>query len=458
MKHFLIALIIAAFITPFFYNGYAFSSPKKAFSLSEGNNKSQQKAVSAYDFLHSIGVCVHIQHGFDAKRIAPLLKYVGVRNVRDAADGNYDMSGLLLLHREANVGIVFGPGSGARDGCIEATIKAAHELHDAGALIAIEGPNEPNNFGGVVYNGEKGGGNLSWLPVAKMQRDLYSAVKNDATLKKYPVYSSSEMGAQTDNCGLQFLEIPNNAKTLMPAGTKYADYANCHNYMYHPSWTGAPHDNQVWNASDPSPACRADGLYSNFGNTWNKGFEGYEQHILDSLPRVTTETGVRVADCNGMITESIQAHNYMNVYLAQFTRGWDKTFIYEFIDDGDGAFGFYHGYYITKRMAADCLHNLTSILNDEHPAKHLQNFNYSINPLPETVHNLLMQKSNGSLWIVVWGERVKGTDEIQVTLPSPHNINIYDPVEGTFPIKTIENASIIPLSVSDGPLILELKH
>lgn len=99
MKHFLIALIIAAFITPFFYNGYAFSSPKKAFSLSEGNNKSQQKAVSAYDFLHSIGVCVHIQHGFDAKRIAPLLKYVGVRNVRDAADGNYDMSGLLLLHR-----------------------------------------------------------------------------------------------------------------------------------------------------------------------------------------------------------------------------------------------------------------------------------------------------------------------------------------------------------------------
>lgn len=425
----------------------------------ERGDAAPRQAAAAWDFLNSIGVCVHIQHGDDAARIAPLLRYAGVRNVRDAADGNYDMSGLLLLHREAGVGVVFGPGSGARDGCVEATVRAARELHAAGALVAVEGPNEPNNFGGVVYGGEAGGRELSWLPVARMQRDLYAAVKGDPELKGYPVYSSSEMGAQTDDCGLQFLEIPEGAQCLMPAGTRYADYANCHNYMYHPSWPGAPHDNQVWNAADPTPECRADGLYGNFGRTWRQGFEGYAQGQLDTLPRVTTETGVRVGDCDGAITESVQAHNYMNVYLAQFARGWSKTFIYEFIDDGDGRFGFYGSDYTTKRMAADCLHNLTSILHDDRPARRLPDLGYEIAPQPATVHDLLLAKSDGSLWLVVWGERVEGGDVVTVRLPRRYGrIAVYDPVEGTEPLRTERRADEVVLTVSDGPLIVELRR
>lgn len=417
-----------------------------------------RRTARAWDFLNSIGVCLHIQHGDDAARIAPLLRYTGVRNVRDAADGNYDMSGLLLVHREAGVGVVFGPGSGARDGCVESTLRAARELHEAGALVAIEGPNEPNNFGGVTYGGEAGGRELSWLPVARMQRDLYAAVKADADLRQYPVYSSSEMGAQSDNCGLQFLEIPEGAGTLMPAGTRYADYANCHNYMYHPSWPGAPHDNQVWNAADPTPECHADGLYGNFGRTWRRGFEGYAQGQLDTLPRVTTETGVRVGDCDGAVTESVQAHNYMNVYLAQFARGWAKTFIYEFIDDGDGRFGFYGSDYTTKRMAADCLHNLTTILHDEAPARRLPRFDYAIEPQPATVHDLLLVKGDGSLWLVVWGERVEGEDTVTVRLPRRmRRIAVYDPVEGVEPLQRLERTDEVRLTVSDGPLIVELR-
>ena len=417
-----------------------------------------RRMARAWDFLNSIGVCLHIQHGDDAARIAPLLRYTGVRNVRDVADGNYDMSGLLLVHREAGVGVVFGPGSGARDGCVESTLRAARELHEAGALVAVEGPNEPNNFGGVTYGGEAGGRELSWLPVARMQRDLYAAVKADADLRQYPVYSSSEMGAQSDNCGLQFLEIPEGAGTLMPAGTRYADYANCHNYMYHPSWPGAPHDNQVWNAADPTPECHADGLYGNFGRTWRRGFEGYAQAQIDTLPRVTTETGVRVGDCDGAITESVQAHNYMNVYLAQFARGWTKTFIYEFIDDGDGRFGFYGSDYTTKRMAADCLHNLTTILHDEAPARLLPRFDYAIEPQPATVHDLLLVKGDGSLWLVVWGERVEGEDTVTVWLPRRmRRIAVYDPVEGVEPLQRLERTDGVRLTVSDGPLIVELR-
>lgn len=122
------------------------------------------RARSAWDFLNSIGVCLHIQHGDDATRIAPLLRYTGVRNVRDAADGNYDMSGLLHVHREAGVGVVFGPGSGARDGCIEATLRAARELHEAGALVAVEAPTSRTTSAAWCMGARPGGANCRGCP------------------------------------------------------------------------------------------------------------------------------------------------------------------------------------------------------------------------------------------------------------------------------------------------------
>jgi hypothetical protein len=82
----------------------------------------------------------------------------------------------------------------------------------------------------ITYQGQAGGRNRTWLPVAKLQSELYSAVKSDPALQQYPVWSISEGGAETDNVGLQFLTIPPGADTVMPAGTKYADYANVHNY------------------------------------------------------------------------------------------------------------------------------------------------------------------------------------------------------------------------------------
>lgn len=419
------------------------------------------EAVSAYDFVHSIGACVHVQHGQDASRLVPLLKYVGIKNVRDAADRNYDMSGLLLLSKAAGVKVVIGPGSGARHQDLAATLDMARKLHRAGALLAIEGPNEPNNFGGVEYEGVEGGGTKTWLPAARFQRDLYAAVKADPELGAYPVYGISETGAQTDNCGLQYLVIPDGANTLMPDGTRYADYANMHNYMYHPSWTGAPHDNQVWNAASPGDDCRADGLYGNCGKTWLKKYAGYSQSVLEHLPRVTTETGAVVGSFDGAITEHIQGCNYMNLFLAQYKRGWDKTFIYEFIDDPDGAFGFYGMDYSTKRKSADYMHNFTTLLDDAKPLAGQRCLDYKfISALSETVHDILLAKNDGSFWLVVWGEKVSGTESVSVIFPrSVKRIDIYDPTIGLDPVQKLKNKASDPVSltISDHPLLLRLK-
>ncbi|HUY87597.1 MAG TPA: hypothetical protein VMV10_02570 [Pirellulales bacterium] len=146
-------------------------------------------------------------------------------------------------------------------------IETARQLAAADALLAFESTNEPNNWG-VTYQDEEGGGRApSWLAVAKLQRDLYRAVKSDPLLKKYPVWSISEGGAEVHNVGLQFLTIPTGAGSVMPEGTRYADCANVHNYIYHPNSPGLE-NNKTWNAAGPTAACKVDGLFGNYGVTW----------------------------------------------------------------------------------------------------------------------------------------------------------------------------------------------
>lgn len=424
-------------------------------ATSENDRPEKKKAVPAIDFLNSMGVCVHIQHGENASRMAPLLRYVGVRNVRDAADRNYDTSGLIRLHDEAGVKVVICIGSGARDADLPAVLDMARRLHRAGALLAIEGPNEPNNFGGVTYRGRSTARDNTWMPVAEMQRDLYAAVKADSELCRYPVFGVSETGAQTDNTGLQFLTVPPGKECLMPAGTRFADYLNVHNYMYHPSWQGLA-DNRVWMAADHTAACRVDGLYGNHGLTWLKKYEGYTEEELATVPRVTTETGVRVGDSNGEVTEHVQACHYMNVYLAQFSRGWKHTFIYEMIDDGDGAFGFFHRDYSTPRLAAHALHNMTTLLADSLTAP-CDSLAYSLSSETDCVHDLLLRKHDGSFALVVWGERASGSEKAVLSLDKSYMLEVFDPLIGLAPQSRRED-SRLELEVSDHPLIIRISR
>ena len=422
-------------------------------------------AVSANDFLNSIGVCVHVQHGQDASKLVAPLKYLGVRNVRDGADQNYDMSGLITLHQQAGVRVAFGPGSGASDrfldrrsgrtnNALTATIAAARQLAQAGALLAVEGPNEPNNFGGVTYQGQTSGvTNGTWMPVAKFQRDLYRAVKSDAVLKRYPVFGASEMGAETDDVGLQFLTIPPGANCLMPNGTRYADYANVHNYVC--GHIKGLVDNQAFQAASPANVPGFDGLFANHGNTWRKHFAGYPESRLAALPKVTTETGWWTD--NTISGDDIQGKVFLNVFLDQCKAGWKHTFIYEMMDDPDGSCGFYKSDYATARKSADYLHNLTTILADAGSLPTPGELNYSISGQPATVHDLLLQKSNGAFELAVWGEEAKGTNRVTVNLGGTcASVKIYDPTIDVSPVQTLSNASSVPLALSDHPVIIEI--
>ncbi len=163
-------------------------------------------AVPATDFLNSIGVVSTFpDRGQPLPKTVAMVKYAGFRWIRGGiegltADGPTTVQTYLDLHRQTGVRSSWGLVSGGTD--LRKLVETARRLAAADALLAFEGNNEPNNWG-VTYQGEAGGGRApSWLAVAKLQRDLYSAVKNDPVLKKYPVWSISEGGAKqtTSDC------------------------------------------------------------------------------------------------------------------------------------------------------------------------------------------------------------------------------------------------------------------
>ena len=242
----------------------------------------------------------------------------------------------------------------------------------------------------------------------------------------------------------------------MPDGTKYADYANVHNYLYHPH-SPDPADNKVWDAADPSYASRVDGLFGNFGLTWSKWFAGYTEEQLETLPRVTTETGANIA---GQVTEKLQGLNLLNVYLAQFKRGYTYTSVYLLRDrtdeEGNQSFGFFKPDY-SPRKAATYLHNMTTILADTGRAPAPGHFDYTIVDQPSTVHDLLLRRSDGTFQLVVWDERLNGQDQVTVDFGlTSAFITVYDPTIGADPILTKRNAASLDLLLSDHPVVIAI--
>jgi hypothetical protein len=417
-------------------------------------------AVPTTQFLNSIGVDTTFpDRGQPLDKTVEMVKYGGFRWIRGGIEGLSEngpttIQTYLELHRKTGVRFNWGLVSGGSN--LEKLLASARVLAAADALLAFEGNNEPNNWG-VTYQGEKGGGRApSWMAVAKLQRDLYRAVKSDPVLKQYPVWSISENGAERDNVGLQFLTLPNGAGTLMPDGTQYADFANVHNYIYHPNSAGLM-DNKTWNAADPTPACKVDGLYGNYGLTWGRKFPGYSLAELQTLPRVTTETGCQVG---GAVTEEIHGLNLLSMYLDQFKRGWSYTAVYLLRDrtdeGGNQRFGFFKPDY-TPRKAAVYLHNLTTILSDPGTLAKAGQLEYSIPEPPATVHNLLLQNSDGTFQLVVWGERLEGSDRVTVRLGGKHaSVKVFDPTVGTEPTQTLSGADGVELSVSDHPFVIAI--
>jgi hypothetical protein len=415
-------------------------------------------AIPANTFLNSLGVQTHIDQGFPEAAYEPEFTYTGIRNARDGA-GSY--TSYITLHNNTKSGTYPGVKmviGGANPPSGEITPGLA--LDAAGALLGFEGPNEPNNSP-FTYLGNLGGGSGTWVPVAQFQRDLNTAIKGNATLAKYPVWNVSEDGGETDNVGLQCNVLNSSCPgaslvTLMPAGTVYADYANVHNYVQGNPGCDTPHVNQAWRSMDPLLNSCWDGMQSEYVQTWANNFAGYSSTGVASVPRVSSETGWDSATTGS--TLDYQGKIITLTYLDGYKRGNLYTSIYEMVDQqgSTGNQGLYDTGNVAK-LAATYVHNMTTILQDTTNFTPGQ-LNYSIASEPATVHDMLLQKSNGNFYLVIWDEETttSTTDNITVTLGAAATVTEYDTTVGTSPLATFTSVTSVPLTLSDHAVILEI--
>lgn len=430
----------------------------------EAVNQSGQKATSTVivrnggnatpvlTFLNSIGANTAINvRGENLEQTIKCVDYLGLRFVRHEG-GDYGAANALFSRSKVKTKVDYLVGN-SQD--INTVVNNALQMANHGSLLAIEGPNEPNTWT-VTYQGQKGGDFLSWLPVVKYQRDLYKVLKSNSVLRKYPVFMHTDNGAETDNAGAQFIHIPGGSNILSPDGSQFADYANMHNYFSHDTY-GTLVDNITWRAASANK--EPNNLFENYGVTWKKGFTGYAGDNLTSLPKVTTETGITLDKWG--IDQSMHGRLLLNCYLSQFKQGYSYTAVYLLRDredeGGNQDFGFYDRFY-NKRLAADYLHNLTTILNDSAVIAP-GSLNYTISNGSSLVHDLLLQKSNGNFVLIVWGERYasSGSDNITINLGSVFaSVNVYDPTRSPEPIETLNDVSFIEKPITNHPYLFEI--
>jgi hypothetical protein len=308
-----------------------------------------------------------------------------------------------------------------------------------------------------------------FCPCAQYQQALYNMVKSDPALKRFAVLGTTEVGAEPDDVGLQFLTIPSGAGTTMPAsGTVFADYANVHNYVQGSGPAGTtPIDNQPRYAETIARGGPYAGLWDTYGEywgtTWGKGFAGGSEGQNDR-PKITTETGWNIY-AGGSLTYDQAGRLETDVYLDAYQLAWSETFIYKMFDEPPYDSG--NGLFSPSANEADAgnatapglyIHNLTTILSDNNSSFTPTLVDFNVSNLPNTGYYQLMQKSNGTYELVIWGEAFASESStcVGVSLSRSYaTINVYDITKGTSPIATFSNVSSVTLTLSDHALIVE---
>ena len=83
--------------------------------------------------------------------------------------------------------------------------------------------------------------------------------------------------------------------------------------------------------------------------------------------------------------------------------------------------------------------------------------NYAIPNQPATVHDLLLQKSSGEFDLIIWDERLNGSDKVTVHFGGAYpSVKIYDPTISATVIETRKKINSLPLTLSDHPVIIAL--
>jgi hypothetical protein len=381
----------------------------------------------AADFTSSIGVNIHpIEPGYDSAAVIQDAAYLGVSNLRTQAIGPDTLPGVVAAYEAmASAGLRFDFITG---GPPDQTVLdlAAFEATYPGAVAAIEGPNEVNNFP-FTYDG------LSGTPAAiAYQRALYNDVRANPALAAIPILNF------TDN----------------PPTAGAATAANQH----------------VYPVGGDQPLGSLTAAY--------KGM----QKLLPGKPVYFTEAGYYTLPGRLQwvgVDDETQAKLTLNLLMDAASLGVAATYLYDLVDDGPDPgndiqanhFGLFNldG---TAKPSAVAIHDLTTILAD--PGARAATFrttplNVVITGLPSDGHSLVLEKSSGVYDIVLWAEPDiwnPVTNQPIAVAPKPVTVRLlagsaeltlFDPLNSANPVNVRQGAGLT-VNLTDHPLIIQVSN
>jgi hypothetical protein len=411
-------------------------------------------AAGASEFLDSIGVACHLNYSWttyrDFKTTKALLVASGIRNIRD---GGTDPLAVTRLRNVGASGLrvtwVMEPKDGVAPNPNYWTPQPHYALNHflkdvlgTSIIDAVEVSNEIDIF----YK------NKRWHPndpselsndAAKTNfwGDYILALTKDTnqSLKLDPAFSSIHL------VGPSFGGTTAGA----PTGSLYGlvDFGTFHPYMYRGNEAapaGVAYDgvlNYFVQTTQPT-------IYIDEYPTYFRNFQGPYTLGPDKRAMVATETGYYTGGSDYSISELAHAKYIPRVFAEYFRHGIEKTFIYEFLDEGgdggmENSFGLVRSDF-TPKPAYTALQSLIALLQDGHDSFTPGTLTYGFFPeangsftRTQYAHDLLLEKRDGDFFLLFWheisdanrndgfGKAVKGTDidvspaalPVTITLP-----------------------------------------
>jgi hypothetical protein len=400
-----------------------------------------EQARSADSLVDSVGVAVHLNYGDTAygkynEIIKPRLKELGICHIRDGVSLK-DTKTLAKFKDLAAIGIkstvVMDP---RRISSPAQAVEIAKAL--ASSIEAVEGPNEWDLHPNLEYQGQS-------FPegVRKFQAELYSAIKNDPATAHLDVLSPS-MGR------------PENASKL---GKVACDLGNMHSYAggRMPSWRL----DDRW-LPKAKIICPSDSIVASEC--------GYHNALYSK------KTGHQPG-----LSEKAAAKYLPRLFFEYFNRGIKRAYSYELIDLKPNPEGnspkFHYGllrYDGTPKPDFIAVKNTLALLEDSKGVTRnsqpfpLKSLEYKLKGNKTNVHHTLLQKQNGTFYLILWQE-VSSFDQQEkkdILVPAQPlklvlktaiaRAVIYQPLYSIDPIEQSQNPKQLEVKVPDHLMVIEL--
>jgi hypothetical protein len=397
---------------------------------------SSETAQSACDFVNSIGVNTHINY-FDRtygnfQLFEGELKSIGIRHVRDGVhllNADYNKAVYSRWSQLGSIGIRFDAVLDPRSALGTLTGDKLDQVEKlAGDTIeSFEGPNELD-----ISNIP------NWASVDRdYQRDVYQSVKSMTGVKSIEALGPS-------------LAFASKGSFLGNISDR-VDYGNLH----------------------PYPAGKMPSSIFPEQLLLAKEVSGDKKIVI-------TESGYHNAlndhSDQPAVSETTAAKYIPRLFLENFSQGISRTYLYEFLDEAPdpGLTNFQMHWGLlrsdgSEKPAFTAVKNLINELSDSAEPAHLQQMTYSLGTPNSQIHHLLLQKSDGQFFLILWQELSSYDGKKQqdiavspqpITLTLDHsvrNISTYEPTVQAQLQHVYANVAEVSLEVPDHPLVIQIE-